>query len=203
MSDTARDYQLLPATTTDGLEELFDAEVVPSTTRDYQVGPTEGLPVEKAAKLLGLSTKTIKDRLRKGTLRGYKVADKFGDKWLVCLDGDSQVLPGPTDADDLVLPGPTDTEDLVLLGPTDSDYQVLPGPTNDEVAPTKSTEQTPEMLALLALLEQRDRELQAAAFRNGYLESQLETQREHIKLLTDSQHKKTWWHRFTSWCAGQ
>ncbi len=195
MSDTARDYQLFPATITEGLDELFDAEVLPGTTKYYQGGPTEGLPVDQAAKVLGLSAKTIKDRLRKGSLAGYKVADKFGDKWMVCLDRDALVLPGTTNRDDLV--GAT------LVCPTNGDDLVLPGHPNSEVAPTESTGQTPEMLALLALLEQRDRELQAAAFRNGYLESQLETQREQIKLLTDSQHKTTWWHRFRSWFAGQ
>ncbi|MBX9772188.1 MAG: helix-turn-helix domain-containing protein [Candidatus Obscuribacterales bacterium] len=191
MSDTARDYQLSLASPMDGLDELFDAEVVPGTTKPYQVGPTEGLPVEQAAKILGLSSKTVKDRLRKGTLQGYKVADKFGERWMVCLKEHHQVLPGTTD---LVVP--------TKVGPTNEDEPVLPGPTDCEVAATVSSEQSPEMLALLALLEQRDRELQAAAFRNGYLESQLEIHREQIKLLTDSQHKQGWWSRLAAWFMG-
>ncbi len=43
------------------------------------------------------------------------------------------------------------------------------------------------------------REIQAAAFRNGYLESQLENEREQIKLLTDSQHKPGRWTQFSTW----
>ncbi|MGL1143238.1 hypothetical protein ACSTLN_23940, partial [Vibrio parahaemolyticus] len=62
MSEAARDLNIFSATTAEGLEELFDAEVIPGTTDPYQVGPTEGLPVEEAAKVLGISVKTVKDR---------------------------------------------------------------------------------------------------------------------------------------------
>jgi hypothetical protein len=42
------------------------------------------------------------------------------------------------------------------------------------------------------------RHLQAAVFRNGYLEAQLEGKDNEIKLLTDreQQSKATWWQRF-------
>lgn len=45
--------------------------------------------------------------------------------------------------------------------------------------------------------------LEAASYRIGYLEAQLETERQQIKLLTDSQHKSGWWTRFKKWCGGQ
>ncbi|PZM77185.1 MAG: hypothetical protein DKT66_28510 [Candidatus Melainabacteria bacterium] len=41
--------------------------------------------------------------------------------------------------------------------------------------------------------------LEAANHRNGYLEAQAEGFQEQIKLLTDSQHKRGWWARFSSW----
>jgi hypothetical protein len=110
-----------------------------------------------------LSIKTIKDRLRKGTLTGFKKRDRFGEKWMVCLGTEYQVVPGPTD----------------------QGYQVVPGP----------TEVFSELQPLLALLENKDRELQAASFRNGYLEAQLAERDQQIKLLTDSQHKPSWWAR--------
>lgn len=175
MSDTVRNIDVIQSATTEGLEDLFDAEVLPGTTTDYQVGPTEGIPAEQAAKALGLSVKTVKDRLRKGTLTGFKKRDRFGAKWMVCLGRDYQVIPGPTEPDYQVVPGPTD--------------QVLPG--------------TTELQALLAVLENKDRELQAASFRNGYLEAQLAERDQQIKLLTDSQHKPSRWARFKKWCAGQ
>lgn len=45
--------------------------------------------------------------------------------------------------------------------------------------------------------------LEAASYRIGYLEAQLETERQQVKLLTDSQHKPGWWAQFKKWCAGQ
>lgn len=41
--------------------------------------------------------------------------------------------------------------------------------------------------------------LEAANHRNGYLEAQSEGYQEQIKLLMDSQHKRGWWARFSSW----
>jgi hypothetical protein len=170
MSEAARHLETLPATTTDGLEDLFDAEVIPGTTSDSLVGATEGVPVEEAAKALGLSVKTVKDRLRKGSLTGYKSPDKFGEKWMVCLDRDYLVVPRSPEG----LPGATEP-----VGPS------------------------PDLQALLAVLESKDRELQAAAFRNGYLEAQLSERDQQIKLLTDSQHQPKWWHRIRSWLTAK
>jgi hypothetical protein len=175
MSQPANDLHVQPATTTEGLDELFDAEVLPGPTDPYQVGPTEVLPVEEAAKLLGISAKTVKDRLRKGTLTGFKKKDRFGEKWMVCLGRDYQVVPGPTDS--------------VQIG---SPYQV--GPTD---------EQSAVIAAYKEQIKELQNKLDAAAYRLGYLEHERETHVEQIKLLTDSQHEPGWWARFTKWCAGQ
>jgi hypothetical protein len=40
------------------------------------------------------------------------------------------------------------------------------------------------------------RKLEGATYRIGYLEALLETERQQVKLLTDSQHKDRWWTRF-------
>lgn len=48
-------------------------------------------------------------------------------------------------------------------------------------------------------LDSANHQLQAATYRNGYLESQLETKELQIKLLTDGQHKQGWWRQFCSW----
>jgi|GEM_PF-1460495 len=154
MSDTAHDYQTNVSANTEGLEDFFEAEVVPGTTEGYQVGPTDGIPVKEAAKILGLSMKTIKDRLRKGTLSGYKVQEKFGAKWMVQLGTEYQVLPGAA-----------------------------------EISSTYPTGSTESVAGLLSLVESKDRELQAAIFRNGYLEAQLAERNEHLKLLPDLEKK--------------
>ncbi len=63
---------------------------------------------------------------------------------------------------------------------------------------------------VLELLAEKDRKLEAATYRVGFLESQIaERQREiadqasAIKLLTDSQHEPGWWSRFASWFIGR
>ena len=43
--------------------------------------------------------------------------------------------------------------------------------------------------------------LEAATFRVGYLQAQLEASQQTIKLLEDSQHKQGWWPRLKSWLA--
>ena len=44
--------------------------------------------------------------------------------------------------------------------------------------------------------------LEAAYHRNGFLEGQVIQQHQQIELLTDSQHKSSWWSRFCSWLIG-
>lgn len=48
-------------------------------------------------------------------------------------------------------------------------------------------------------LKELKQQLQGASYRNGYLEAQSEAFQNQIKLLTDSQHRKGWWARFSSW----
>lgn len=179
MSDTARDYQTIDTVSTEGLEQIFEAEVVPGSTLESQVLPTEGVPVDLAAKQLGLSPKTVKDRLRKGTLAGFKVKDKFGERWLVSLG-----------ATELVVPGTTET-----IG-SGSPSQVAP--TNVLVAATEQ-----ETTILVDVYKEQIKDLQAkleaATYRLGYLEHQVETQEDQLKLLTDSQHEPGWWARFSRW----
>ena len=92
MSDTARDYQTIDAVSTEGLENFFDEAQVtgamePVTLVEEPVTSASehllGIPVERAAKLLGTSTNALKKRLRKGSLSGYKVESKHGEKWFV------------------------------------------------------------------------------------------------------------------------
>ena len=190
MSDTARDIELLDNASPEGLDDLFEIEASPDAT---QVLPGEGLPsatlfcsVEEAAQRLNVSPRTVVKKLRKGSLAGFKSQGKYGEKWVVSLEG---------------LPSATLEVEEVSLGAT----QVLPG----EVLPsaTLSTDidsavQEPEIIGLLPLFEKQSKELQAAYWRNGRLETlveeleaRLSLQQEQIKLLTDSQHKPGWWQR--------
>ena len=161
MNDTARSYQTpdprLDPATTSGMDDLFVDSVEVGTTRDDLVVPTDGIPVEQAATQLGLSVKTVKDRLRKGTLKGYKERGKFGERWMVCLGRDYLV---------------------VLSSPEESTRDT------DVVVPTGMT-----LEPLTELLKQKDKELQAAHWRNGYLEAILSERDAQLKLLPDYQSK--------------
>lgn len=171
MSDTARDYQTINAISTEGMADFFDVEVEASSSGDYLVSPTGGVPVDQAAKVLGLSVKTVKDRLRKGTLPGYKVKDKFGEKWLVVLGSGSQVLAGPT---------------VEQLESTPS--QVVPTIELVESTPSQVVP-TVDLKPFLELLHKKDKELESAVFRNGYLERQIVEYSAQLKLLPDLENR--------------
>jgi len=51
----------------------------------------------------------------------------------------------------------------------------------------------------LNLLKEKDAKIETLLMRNGYLQAQVETTQETIKLLTESQHKRGWWARLSSW----
>jgi hypothetical protein len=181
---------ITPKISVDGLEHVF-VDVIDSCleecpapvtgTPDQCLAPVppvptsaEGVPVEEAAKVLGLSINAVKKRLRKGSLSGYKVSGRYGDKWFV----DRNELEG--------CPAPvTGTPDQCLA-------LVTPVPTSAEGVPVGTDKH-------LEVIRELQSKLEALTYRNGYLESQLENHKDQIKLLTDSQHKGKWWQRLSDW----
>ena len=91
---------------------------------------------------------------------------------------------------------------FVLVPSADVSVTRHDAPTEMSVTTTDDKPVT-EVAGLLELLREKDRELQAAVFRNGYLESQLEERQKEVKLLTDSQHRGSWWRRFGAWWMGK
>jgi hypothetical protein len=126
-----------------------------------------------AAEQLGLSVATIRRRLGKCQLQGYKVDGINGPEW--------RVIP------------PTQTATIVQGDPE----QLAEHPDQPVISALLT-----RLSDVESQLKQAQTDLQGANWRNGYLESQLENHREQIKLLTDSQHKPGWWVRFKKWCAG-
>ena len=191
MSDTARDYQTIPAATTDGMEDLFEplaSPAQPNLDHGQATPDQEQLwSIDQAAKFLKVSPRTVLRRLQKGTLGGSKIQGQFGPEW--------RVLP-------LAIPAQ----------PSSSQAQVTPIQVWPTLSQPEPPQANPELVAELRQqvadlkaelnkkLADAQREIQAAAFRNGYLESQLEAERHQIKLLTDSQHKDgSLWAKFSSW----
>ena len=169
----------------DGIEIFDDNQIENNTTHAPVTGtpnqclapvplvPTdaEGVPVEDAARVLSLSINALKKRLRKGSLTGYKVSSKHGEKWFV----DRHELP---------------VRQAPVTG-TPSQY-LTPVPTDAEGVPSG----TDKHLEVICELQGK---IEVLTYRNGYLQSQLESYKEQVKLLTDSQHKPKWWQRLQTW----
>lgn len=134
------------------------------------------IPVEVAAQHLGMSTSGILKRLRKGSLAGFKVPSKRGEKWFVRYEAPSQGVLNSAKESLVVNEG-------VLDCPEESSEVAL------DLTKESSEEPTLDQ-ALLDDLKRRNTDLeaklQAASWRNGYLESKLEDRENQIKLLANS-----------------
>lgn len=193
MSDTARDYQTPKPASVEGLDELF--------SKGLPLGLPEGVPVETAAIALGLTDRAVLKRLRRGTLKGFKVPSKFGEKWLVSVEG----LP--------VLPSvglPLSSQEVTELEIEEVPVVELGLPCSELVpqskiqgVPDSNSQEIDQLIDIVADLQSKldkaNERLQGATYRNGYLESKLEEREKQILLLTDSQHKPGWWAKFSSW----
>ncbi|MBN9397552.1 MAG: helix-turn-helix domain-containing protein [Candidatus Melainabacteria bacterium] len=197
MTDTARNTEHTDPVSTDGMADLFNSSDRQSQDSfDSQVisldsveagsdSQDKAVSVQEAARRMGISPRTVLRRLNKGSLVGYKIDGTFGTEWRVSLDSfdkqsqdsfDSQVIS--FDTVEAASVSQDTTEDSLIL-------------------------ELREQISVLRqeLINERieaQRHLQAAVFRNGYLEAQLEGKDNEIKLLTDreQQSKATWWQRF-------
>jgi hypothetical protein len=150
--------------------------------------------VEKAAEVLGLSVNAIHKRLRKGTLSGRKVPGKFKDQWLVILQENQIPLQIEIENEPGVSSGCSQEEPASNKQWTTSN-QDAPG----QALGSNSSQQTGQLMLIremMAKIEQLQHD-------NGYLKAQLEAEQEHVKLLTDRQHKRGPWSRFWDWFTGQ
>lgn len=180
--------------------EITDAEQVtraeePVTSASLAV-PTgaQGIPVEEAAQIIGTSVNALKKRLRKGTLRGTKIESKHGEKWFVDLAELPAHLAPVTESK------ATDAEQV-----THAEARVTGA---SQVVPTGADGISG--LELINRIQELERKLEGATYRNGYLEAEndglralLGAKDSHIRLLTDSQHKRGPWSQFWSWFIGR
>jgi hypothetical protein len=194
MSDTAREasnYQTIEPVSTEGLDDLFQEELLEASSETVEgvLLEPQGIPVEVAAQHLGMSTSGILKRLRKGSLAGFKVPSKRGEKWLVRYEAIPQGVLDSTKDSFVIAKG--------VLDRTGNSLEAAL-----HLAKESSGESSLDQ-ALLDDLKQRNNDLeaklQAATWRNGYLESKLEERDNQVRLLTDSQHKPGWWTKFSSW----
>lgn len=174
---------------------------------EVQPDPADGVSLEDAAKLLGLHMDTVRKRLQKGKIKGFKVADKFGEKWLV----HKEELPKV----ETLQPHPTQeaqaAPDVIQVYPAE---QAQAGPGQDQVDPVVEIEIGPEQAQpdppppnvidpererLMLIIESQAHQLKAAGDVIMYLRGEVDEAKSQVKLLTNSQHKSGWWAHFSSW----
>lgn len=177
----------------DGLEPLFELTEQGSDIQNQEMEPSseplsgvaqEVVSTDEAAKRLGISSRAVIKRLKAGSLQGFRDTTKTRSEWRIYWKEPSSE-PNSKHKNNEAEPERTGTEE---------------GTNKKEPSGTSSDSYLIELNK--KLLEQ----VQALTYRNGYLQSQLiereqdiAEQEEKIKLLTDSQHKRGWWARFSSW----
>jgi len=185
MSDTARDYQTIEPATTEGLEDFFEPQVgqaqVEAQVAQDQAHDEAHVTIAEAAVMLGIDRRYALRLAHKGKLRGFQ-DDK--DQWFIRVDSIKDRL------------GQAQGKAHVKVVLAQVEAQVAQDQAHDEAQGPAQHSSTLDAERLL-------KDLEAATYRIGYLEAQLEAERQQVKLLTDSQHKAAWWHKFRSWFFGQ
>lgn len=197
MAEPLRDIEI-SAVSTEGLDQLFQDQVIQVEPKDFQdeihlepnefqdLDQVELVPLAEAAKKLGVSRRYAQKLASSGRIQATQ--DHKG-RWLVKMEHGQihviQVELKEFQGEIHLEQGRFQFQDQVI-----QDYQR-------------------QIKELQQKFDVAQEQLKGASFRNGYLESQvesfkneLENQRDTIKLLTDSQHKPSLWARFKNWCLG-
>ncbi|NJL71381.1 MAG: hypothetical protein HC888_07075 [Candidatus Competibacteraceae bacterium] len=208
MSDTARDIQPTELVSTSGLDDLFELdanslildapelEIVrePGANCTEPVRELDGyISVEKAAAIAGISVRAIQKRLKRGTLDGVKTKHGSTERWLVNA---TTLSLSQADAS-------TAAHDATSLIVDASEVELVREPGANGADPVRQLDAPAVEDYKDKLIADLQNHLQAASWRNGYLESKLEEREREIKLLTDSQHKPSWWQRFKAFFVKQ
>lgn len=167
---------------------------------------------EEAAKHLGVSQRTVFKRLKEGIIKGIRVQGKYRVEW--------RIEPVETSVPGIEVALEDDDEIRNNYG---ADQEEAPERArNLREQPSGPSLRLQELESLLSVIREKDQLLQAATFRNGYLEAELAHRDREIKLLTDSQHKRetdlqtrdqelkqliesrnrSGWQRFWGWLSG-
>jgi len=187
MTEVAQNYQTTEPAATEGLEDLFDVPpIIDQGGADQTIFNSDHWNLSTAAHKLRTSVITIRRRLQKGTLKGYKIQGINGPEWRI-IPPDQHTL--------IVEQGNSDQTPITEQGDPDQTL-ISPYITPDHPVIEALLKRVSEVERELAMSH---KELQSAVWRNGYLESQLENERDKVKLLTDSQYQPGWWARFATW----
>lgn len=152
---------------TTGLDDLFDgsSQTDDSATSIENQSDTLETSVSEAAQLLGVTERTVWRRIRQGKIKSELV----GGKAVVTIS-QSDIKERQPDSH---------TDDQTDQCDRATDVSVIQTDIVDVSKDSKALELVAELSA----------KLEAATYRNGYLEAQLDGQREQLKLLPDYQHR--------------
>lgn len=210
MSDTARDYQTFQPAATEGLEDLFEesvglAQSIMHEAQDLAQGEdhqaqdlaqhqdqADYVPVAEAAQMLSVNRRYALRLLHKGKLCGRQ--DDKG-QWFVnrasIMERLDQAQPKAQEAQ-----GQAQVEVHVVQDQAQPKAQGA-----QDQAQSEAHDEVFEVYK--EQIKELQHKLEAASYRIGYLEHERHTYQQQIKLLTDSQHKGSWWAGFRKWFFGQ
>jgi len=183
------------STSLTGLEDVFDVDT--TITDDCDQADTSlitkvgtGLTIKEASGHYGLAVPTIRLKIKTSEIPAIKVNGVKGPEWRIFPNG----VPHQTDQPDI----------------NDISFDAQPDLTHASgfQQPDRSVTQgfhqaNINVSSLIKANLELTSKLEAASFRNGYLEAQAESYKNEIKLLTDSQYKHGRWSRFWGWFIGK
>ena len=206
MPKEAHDIRISDPADMTGLDDFF-----PSHDKARQ----EDLTLEEAAKRLNLSERTIQRRLKRGQLTGYKVNGDRGPEWRIILKASLDTTPISVST----------SEDTTIDTAVTADVEQV----STEDMTTDATLPNPAVFQQIAnfyqdQIELLQEKLEAATYRNGYLEAQLSSAKTQLQLLPDfesraikaesleqqvqrleielAESKQSFWSKFGAWFIG-
>jgi len=207
MPQEAQELSIEVRPDTTGLDDFFAC---------HDKAEQEDLTLEEAAKRLNLSERTVQRRLKNGQIKGYKIPGPRGPEWRIQIESCDDTTGQPFTASDDTTFSTDDTTIVETVSTEDTTRDNKATTTN---AFTQFAEFYHDQIETL------QEKLEAATYRNGYLEAQLSTAESQLKLLPDlsakatkvetmeqqiarleaelADHRKGFWARFGAWFIGR
>lgn len=180
MTASQKDESPIDALSTEGLEALLESDDLSPVEVSSSDCTGDMWTVDDAIKKLGITKRTVLRKIKNGELTGFKVPGVYGQEWrLYPIVGTGDLSP-------------------VTSGP--GDRQLVTSDSVDMIDELRS-----QIIGLKSENSALQKDLQAANWRNGYLEAQTELKNEQIKLLTESKHneQQSFFARFSNWFFGR
>lgn len=206
MTEPARNYQTIKTTALDGLQDLFSENIGQAQPTAQEAQDQAHVSVAQAAKMLQLDRRYVLRLAHKGKLSGYRDANNH---WFISVDSienrlglaqaKSDIKVGQAQIAEARHQEPAAMQETFCTeSPLGLDHvEVVQAQDQAQVMDAEPQEDFRDIL-----IRELQTKNETLTWRNGYLEAQLEQQREEIKLLTDCQHKPQWWARLAKWFSG-